>query len=73
MGIKRSIAIRLRITFLIAGLLLMSAFAAFGQSRIVAIGDVHGAYPEFVSILQKTGLIDENKNEAVSELIFTVP
>ncbi len=26
--------------------------------RVVAIGDVHGAYPEFVSILQHTGLID---------------
>jgi calcineurin-like phosphoesterase family protein len=35
---------------------------ALAQSRIVAIGDVHGAYPEFVSILQRVGLIDGNRN-----------
>jgi hypothetical protein len=33
----------------------------FGPSRIVAIGDIHGALPEFLSILQKTGLIDGNR------------
>src|SRR5512144_931475 len=27
-------------------------------SRVVAIGDVHGAYAEFVSILQRTGQVD---------------
>ncbi len=31
---------------------------ARAQARVVAVGDVHGAFPEFVSILQKTGLID---------------
>lgn len=30
-------------------------------ARLVAIGDVHGAYAEFVGILQKTGLIDSGR------------
>src|SRR5512138_2728203 len=47
-----------RIACLAAMLLLLSWAGAFAQDRIVAIGDVHGAYPEFVSILQRTGLID---------------
>jgi hypothetical protein len=29
--------------------------------RIVAVGDVHGAYEEFVTILQRSGLIDANR------------
>ena len=58
MGAKKNP--RIRITCIIAGLLLTLAAAAYGQSRVVAVGDVHGAYPELVSILQKTGLIDGN-------------
>ena len=30
------------------------------QARVVAIGDVHGAYSEFSAILRQTGLIDGN-------------
>jgi hypothetical protein len=30
-----------------------------GVSRVVAIGDVHGAYESFVSVLKTSGLIDE--------------
>src|SRR5438552_1865543 len=30
--------------------------------RIVAVGDVHGAYPQFATILEKTGVIDAHKN-----------
>jgi len=33
---------------------------AAGTARIVAVGDVHGAYTEFISILQKTHLVDRN-------------
>jgi hypothetical protein len=51
---------RIRIICLIAGLLMTLAAAAYGQSRVVAVGDAHGAYPELVSILQGTGLIDGN-------------
>lgn len=29
-----------------------------GVGRVVAIGDVHGAYPEFVDVLRGTGLVD---------------
>ena len=59
MGMKVSLVARIRIAGFIAGLLLLAA-AACAQGRVVAIGDVHGAYPEFVSILQRTGLIDGN-------------
>jgi hypothetical protein len=31
-----------------------------GASRIVAVGDVHGAYDNFVEVLQMTGLVDED-------------
>ena len=39
-------------------LLLALTLAAAGQERIVAVGDVHGAFPQFVNILQRTGVID---------------
>src|SRR3989442_3445039 len=32
--------------------------AGAASRRVVAIGDVHGAFPEFVTILERTGLID---------------
>jgi hypothetical protein len=35
--------------------------AAAAQGRIVAIGDVHGALPEFESILRETGLLDAKR------------
>ncbi|HEV8131962.1 MAG TPA: metallophosphoesterase [Acidobacteriota bacterium] len=62
---------RVRCLFLIFPLLLVLAFADkpkefrwkfSGISRIVAIGDVHGAYDSFVELLQKTGLIDKRLN-----------
>ncbi len=36
------------------------AIAGSPETRVVAIGDVHGAYDAFVSILQRTRLIDGN-------------
>ncbi len=42
-------------------LLLTLAVTANAQARVVAIGDVHGAYPEFSAILHRTGLTDENR------------
>lgn len=48
-----------------AALLLAILFAlAAGPAppRIVAVGDVHGAYDAFVQILQKAGLIDATQN-----------
>jgi hypothetical protein len=38
-------------------LLVVLHVTAAAQSRIVAIGDVHGAFPEFESILKETGLL----------------
>ncbi len=35
--------------------------AAAAQTRVVAIGDVHGALPEFETILKQTGLIDARR------------
>jgi hypothetical protein len=39
-------------------LLLALAPAGAGQERIIAVGDVHGAFPQFVNILQRTRVID---------------
>jgi Calcineurin-like phosphoesterase len=52
--------------------LVFLAVAASAQAppRIVAIGDVHGAYPEFVSILQRTGLIDSSLNWSGKDTTF---
>ena len=33
-----------------------------GASRVVAIGDVHGAYGQFVSVLRLAGLVDEKEH-----------
>jgi hypothetical protein len=33
-----------------------------GVARVVAIGDVHGAYPEFVAVLKLAGLIDDKEH-----------
>jgi hypothetical protein len=49
--------------FLIAAALLIWFAPALGQvpapQRVVAIGDIHGAYDEFVSLLTRAGLIDQ--------------
>ena len=39
-------------------LFLVLASASAGQERVIAVGDVHGALPQFVNILQRTGVID---------------
>jgi len=50
------------IELLAAALLLGSLqMTAAAQTRIVAIGDVHGAFPEFESILKETGLLDAKR------------
>jgi hypothetical protein len=51
-----------RFGVVIAGLLLTSAVTSTAvEQRIVAVGDVHGDLPDFVAILQKTGLINESR------------
>jgi len=60
---------RLLLTPLLAGLLLATAPALRGRvlqpaspTRVVAIGDIHGAGDAFVRILQKAGLIDASEH-----------
>ena len=47
----------------IAAIALLLASTAAGQppTRVVAVGDVHGAYDEFTAILQSVGLIDSRR------------
>jgi hypothetical protein len=42
-------------------LLLASTAAGPAPTRVVAVGDVHGAYDEFTAILQSVGLIDSRR------------
>jgi hypothetical protein len=42
-------------------LVIVTAPAAAAQTRVVAIGDVHGALPEFEAILKQTGLLDARR------------
>ena len=39
---------------------LLASGAAFADDRIVAIGDIHGNFEGFVSILQRAGLVDDD-------------
>jgi hypothetical protein len=55
---------------LVACILLAATAAAQASEKIVVIGDVHGAYPEFVSILQRTHLVDADLNWAGGQTTF---
>jgi hypothetical protein len=48
-------------TIVAVTLLLASTAAGPAPTRVVAIGDVHGAYDEFTAILQEVGLIDSRR------------
>ena len=48
-------------TIVAVSLLLASTAAGPAPTRIVAVGDVHGAYDEFTAILQEVGLIDSRR------------
>lgn len=63
---------RMKIHKGVAALILLVSFAAGDEahSRLVAIGDVHGAYSQFVSILERSGLVDGNLNWAGGEGTF---
>jgi len=53
------VSLALAAAVLLPALGLVAAPAA--PARVVAIGDVHGAFAEFVSVLQKTGLVDAKR------------
>ena len=42
-------------------LILLPLGQAWAGDRVVAVADVHGSYPQFVSILQSVGLIDSQR------------
>ena len=51
-------------------LLLALTSAGAGQERIIAVGDVHGAFPQFVNMLQRTGVIDASDHWAGESTIL---
>jgi hypothetical protein len=57
-------------TVLCLSVLLLALAAPAESPRVVAIGDVHGAYAEFVGILQRMGLIDANLRWTGGSTIF---
>jgi len=57
-------ALRVFLACLASTLLLTLAVTAHAPVRVVAVGDVHGAFPELVAILQRTMLIDANRQWA---------
>jgi hypothetical protein len=48
-------------TIVAVTLLLASTAAGPAPTRVVAVGDVHGAYDEFTAILQNVGLVDSRR------------
>jgi hypothetical protein len=50
---------RFAVTLAVLAALTVVSIASAGE-RIVAIGDIHGSYDGFVSILQRAGLVDED-------------
>ena len=54
---RRSISFRIAVTVAVLAAL-ASASNGFAGERIVAIGDIHGEYDGFVSVLQRAGLVD---------------
>ena len=67
-SILASVALR---SFAALALMLALTSAATGQERIIAVGDVHGALPQFVNILQRTGVID-TRNQWVGKSTILV-
>ena len=58
---RRSISFRFAVTLAILAALVSASNGLAGE-RIVAIGDIHGEYDGFVSILQRAGLVDDDVN-----------
>ena len=52
-------ALRLFRALVITAVLAQGLATAASASRVIAVGDVHGAYVSFVSILRAAGLVDE--------------
>ena len=57
-------------TALAVALLLAPAAAGPPSARVVAVGDVHGAYERFTALLQRTGLIDASARWTGRDTVF---
>ncbi len=60
MGMKRRLALKF-LGICVASSLLTFTLMGHAPTRVVAIADIHGAYTELVTMLQRTGLTDENR------------
>lgn len=60
MGTKRLLALKVLTVCAVSALLTLAGMG-YAPARVVAIADIHGAYPELVTILQHTMLIDGNR------------
>jgi hypothetical protein len=61
MGENMRLALKILAFCLAAALLPALAVTAHAPGRVVAIADIHGAYTELTTILQRTSLIDANR------------
>lgn len=67
---KRSHRVR-QAAILVLALLVGGATRSIGaEPRVVAIGDVHGDLPDFVTILQRVGLVNENRQWTGASTVF---
>ncbi|MBZ5497351.1 MAG: metallophosphoesterase [Acidobacteriia bacterium] len=64
MRVKTCPALRILVACFAVVLLLPPVVGAAAPTRVVAVGDVHGAYSQLVAILQHTGLIDGDRQWA---------
>src|SRR5690348_8792826 len=62
---------RIRQSGVLAGLLFITALSSLAaDGRIIAIGDVHGDLPDFIAILQQTGLMNESRQWTGGAAVF---
>jgi hypothetical protein len=66
---RRSISSRFAVSVIVLAALAIAPTVVAGE-RIVAIGDIHGNYDGFVSILQRAGLVDDETHWIGGETTF---
>ena len=66
---RRSISFQIAVTVAVLAALASASNGLAGE-RIVAIGDIHGEYDGFVSVLQRAGLVDDDAHWIGGETTF---
>ena len=66
---RRSISSRFAVTLVVLATLAVASTVVAGE-RVVAIGDIHGNYDGFVSILQRAELVDDDAHWIGGETTF---